>query len=273
MDGIPQEARDAKTKVHFIDVGQAAATLIESDGVFCLIDAGMADTEQDLVGYLRDAGVQTIDLLVMTHPHADHIGGMVAVLEAFEVEQVLLPDLSKAPPPETYTALRTLELIDTQGIPDVVARVGDTYAVGGGTLTVLDTGVTTNDYNEISVVTLFEAPGISFLTAGDAEQSQTDLMLENDIAPQVDLYAAAHHGSADANRAAWVSSLLPRFVAISCGKDNSYGHPHAQSLKNFAKVGAQVWRTDEQGSLIAYVDETGILRMTAAYGDTLANAA
>ncbi|MEG0167016.1 MAG: MBL fold metallo-hydrolase, partial [Ruthenibacterium sp.] len=85
------------TKVHFIDVGQADATLVEQDGKFALIDAGDFTSQIDLLNYLDDVGVKTIDLLIMTHPHTDHIGGMEAVLKRYRVKQVLLPDFSKAP--------------------------------------------------------------------------------------------------------------------------------------------------------------------------------
>lgn len=273
MDGIPKEAHEAATKIHFIDVGQGSATLLEQDGAFCLIDAGTANSAQDLIGYLQEAGVKTLDLLVMTHPHSDHIGGMVKVLENFDVSQVILPDFSKGPPPDTYTALRTLELLDVQGVPDVTARPGDAYKLGSGTLTVVDTGVPSEDYNDISVITLFEAPGVRCLTPGDAERAQWNAMLDANAVPRVDIYNAAHHGAGNANRADVLAALRPHAVVVSCGKDNSYGHPHDEALKSFASVGAQLYRTDESGSVIAYVNKDGALKWTKTQDNPETNAA
>ena len=259
---LPEETNGAATRIHFIDVGQADATLIEQNGEFALIDAGDTDSEQDLLHYLDAVGVETIKLLVMTHPHADHIGSMRAVLQKYKIEQVLLPALSKAPAVDNSLALWTLNMIDSLKIPKRTAKAGQEYKIGEGTLTVLSNGIKTkDDYNDISVITKFTAQGVSFLSCGDATSAEEKALLESKYDPSARLYKAAHHGSASSNRTAFLEAVSPRMVVVSCGKENDYGHPHKESLKAFAKAGAQVFRTDTDGSCIAYVDANGKLQM------------
>ncbi|MEG1010692.1 MAG: MBL fold metallo-hydrolase [Ruthenibacterium sp.] len=257
------EVPDAATRIHFIDMGQADATLIEQDGEFCLIDAGGMGSKQALLDYLDAAGVKNIKLLVMTHEHADHIGAMAAVLEHYNVERVLLPDFSNSEAPNGYTILRTLELIDVQGVPDVTAKQGDTYAIGSGTLTVLSSGIPTNEKNNTSVITMFTAGSFRYLSCGDAQEEETSVLLESGADVHADVYKAAHHGASDANSISWLRAVAPQCVIVSCGRDNTFGHPHKSALDAFAALGAVVYRTDENGTVIVSVDAAGNLHSTA----------
>ena len=254
--------QESATKIHFINVGQADATLIEQNGEFCLIDAGAAGSRDALLTYLDAAGVKMLKLLVMTHEHTDHIGSMANVLEHCEVQQVLLPDFTNAESPNGYTILRTLELIDLQGIPEVTAAPGQTFSIGDGTLTVLSSGIPTTEKNNTSIVVLFEAEGLRVLLCGDAEEAETSLLRENGTDVHAQLYKAAHHGASDANTQAWLGAIRPQTVIVSCGLDNSFGHPQPNALKAFESVGAQVYRTDQNGSIIAWVDAEGALQIT-----------
>ena len=128
--GVPSDAQNAQTKVHFIDVGQADATLLEQNGEFALIDAGTQDTQTDLLDYLHEAGVEELDYVIMTHPQSDHIGGMRAVLDEFSVEQVLLPDFDKAPIEWWPATEQLMARIDEQENPAIVMKAGDIYPLG-----------------------------------------------------------------------------------------------------------------------------------------------
>ncbi len=251
---LPQEAEGASTKIHFIDVGQGDSVLIENDGSFGLIDAGVPEAGHAIVQYLQQTGVEKLDFVLMTHPHADHIGGMKAVLEAFPVDKMILPDFEKAPMATSKVFLELLDTIDRLRIPAETAQEGAEYPLGGGTMRVISTGVKTDNLNDISIVTMFETPDLRFLASGDAERAVEKSILESGVPIRADLFKAGHHGSSTSNTKAFVQAVQPRAVVISCGKDNSYGHPNAAALESFDSVLAQVYRTDQSGTVIAYVD-------------------
>lgn len=249
--------------VHFIDVGQGDATLLQSGGEYCLVDAGEPESEQALLGYLRGMGVTELRLLVMSHPHADHIGSMAAVLENLQVDEVLLPDLGKAPYPTTATFERVMQTILEKGIPAVTAEPGQSFALGGGALKVLQAGVETENYNDLSQVLWFEAGGLSVALSGDGEKAVEKAALAAGGLPRVQVFKAAHHGSNTSNTEEFLWALRPRYVVVSCGANNSYGHPHAEPLERFGAVGAQVLRTDLNGSVVL-AEEGGGLRLYTA---------
>lgn len=260
----PAAPLNASTKIHFIDVGQGDAVLIEQDGAFALIDAGERDAAESLVAYLKNAGVERLSLLVMTHPHSDHIGGMRQVVENFPVDQFILPDLTKAPTPTSSTFTKLMEAVRDLKISSVTARVGDVFPLGSGALTVLSTGMETDNLNNISLITLYEASGLRYFSSGDAEKEVERALLDSGADVHADIYKAAHHGSSTSNTDALVEAVRPRIIAISCGKDNSYGHPHREAMQTFTASGAEIFRTDLNGTLIAYVDEAGNLQVNVS---------
>lgn len=248
--------------VHFIDVGQGDATLLQSGGEYCLVDAGTAECETALIAYLNGIGVQKLKLVVMSHPHADHIGSMNAVLQNFEVEQVLLPDFAKMEVPTTATFERILDTIDQKNIPIAVAKEGDSYAFGNASLTVLAAGIETQNYNNLSQVLYFNSDGLTAVLSGDGEKEvEADALTKN--LPRVDVFKAGHHGSNTANTTDFLLTLHPQFVGISCGATNSYGHPHKEAMASFQLVNAQILRTDLQGSVVI-VAENGEKNVYAA---------
>ncbi|NCC07409.1 MAG: MBL fold metallo-hydrolase [Clostridia bacterium] len=262
---ISGDAKNAATKIHFIDVGQADSTLIEQNGHFALIDAGIDDSasngEGALTSYLDAAGVKTIDVLVITHPHFDHIGAVPAVLEKYDVKQIVIADASKAPPYKGSTFSRVLSMIISLKIPCDTAEAGSEYAVGDGVLKVLFAGVkiTDDSYNEISVVTKFTASGISYLSCGDAEADEIKALMAEKIDLKAKVYKAAHHGSSASNTYDFLKKIKPQYAIVSCGLNNAFGHPQPRAVQAFEDINAKMLRTDKQGSIVVYVDENGRL--------------
>ncbi len=258
---VPQDVLENGTSVHFIDVGQADSTLILSGGVTCLVDAGDMDSDKNLEGYLEMLDIQSIDYLVMTHPHADHIGSMDDILEDYPVGQVLLPDFELGPPPPSNIINKVLTLIDEKQISTDTMQPGDSWTVGQGTLEVVSGGVETDNYNNLSPVLRFTSPSLSLVLSGDGETEVEQAALATGRDLSADIFQAGHHGSSTSNSLAFLQAIRPSVMVISCGLDNSYGHPHAETLENAAAVGAQVFRTDQQGSIAVYRDEDGQLQV------------
>ena len=270
---VPVRPTEGDTALHFIDVGQGDSVLVEQNGEFCLIDAGTRDCEADLLNYLDSAGVERIKLLVMTHPHADHIGSMRAVLRHLPVEQVLLPDFSKADAAPSHTLERVLEEIAAQQIPTVTAAPGQTYAIGGGTLSVLAAGVNTKNYNDISPVLRFDGQGLSFVNTGDGELAVEEDALAAGVDLAATVFKAGHHGSRTSNTQAFLRAIGPEYVVISCGQGNSYGHPNTEALESYAAVDAKVYRTDQLGNVVILGTPQGVEVYTNKNGQEGAQAA
>lgn len=256
--GPPQTPPDLTVAVHVIDVGQGDATLLYADGEYALIDAGTPESAYTLVAYLRKAGVQSLRYVFMTHPHADHIGGMQAVVEGFDVQNMILPDLALAPYPTTSLFIGLLESMEARGTPTQTVQPGATYPLGTGGVTVLHTGLATQDnYNLLSPGLLFEAGGLRVLATGDGEKDNEAAMLASGVSLAADVFLAGHHGSSTSNRDDFIQAVGPRVVAISCAAGNSYGHPHAAPLKSFDNIGALVLRTDKDGSIVLWPGADG----------------
>lgn len=263
-------AGQAGASLHFIDVGQGDSTLILSDGHACLVDAGEVDQGQTVVEYLHAMGVDRLDYLVMTHPHSDHIGGMQEVLEQLEVDTVLLPDFTLAPIPSTKVFERTLQAIDQNGAQAVTAEAGQIYSLGQGEFKVLGAGIETDSYNNLSLVLRFDLPGVSLVCSGDAEIEAESQLLGEGAWLGADVFQAGHHGSSTSNSLEFVQAIAPGYMVVSCGQDNSYGHPHRETLQTARQVGAEVLRTDELGSIVIYPEGSSLTVETTEEGDAAA---
>ena len=268
MAGAPLPAGQLDSQanaIHFIDIGQGDAALLQSGGEYCLVDAGLAETKQQLFDYLDGAGVTHIKLLVMSHPHADHIGAMAEVLDRYPVDQILLPDFSKAPMPTSATFERVLDAIEANQVPAVTAKEGQVYPIGNGSLTVLADGIQTENLNDLSQVLYYEAGNLTAVLSGDAEKAAEKDALKRGTLHSAKVFKAGHHGSRTSNTQAFLDVIAPRYVAISCGEGNKYGHPNAEPMERFEKIGAQILRTDLNGSIVI-AEENGMLQSYTSKG-------
>ncbi len=252
---VTKETSEVSTaRVHFIDVGQGDATLIQCGAHAMLIDAGDNDEGTAVQLYLKKQGVKSLDYLILTHPDADHIGGADVIITKFPIGKVFMADYEKDNKTyqEVITALSDQKLKWSTPVP------GKSYALGTAQFTILAPCGSYEDPNNSSIALLFQNGDNSFLFTGDAEEEAEGDMLEAGRSVKADVYKAGHHGSATASSTAFLKAVRPEFAVISCAEGNSYGHPHAEVLNSLRSMHVKVFRTDEQGSIIAESDGSGI---------------
>jgi beta-lactamase superfamily II metal-dependent hydrolase len=235
-------------RVHFIDLGQADGILLQSDKNAVLIDGGEHKTQNTLTKYLKSAGITALDYVVATHPHSDHIGGLAAVIQQFDVKNVLMPNATN----NTATFEGLLAAIENKGLSVTVPSVGDKITAGNIALTVLAPGKKFDDLNNASIVLRMAHGDVAFLFTGDAETPSEIEMLNSGEELRADVLKAGHHGSRTSTSAAFLDAVRPGTVVVTCGKKNSYGHPHKQflNLVNQPQRKITLLRTDESGTII-----------------------
>lgn len=245
--------------VHFIDVGQGDSTLLLSSAGAVLIDCGTSEHGNSIVAYLGSLGIDELEYFIITHPDADHMGGASKILEELEVKHFVINGKEKT----ANFFSKALDVMEEKGIPGLIASAGDTFTVGALRLDVLSptgdeiSGLTSNDSSLVIRATYGSR---SFLFTGDAEEEGEELLLEKCGADALasDVFSAGHHGSRTSNSSALLELVSPKYVVISCGDGNSYGHPHTEALDAFESIGATVLRTDKLGTVVFVTDGTDL---------------
>lgn len=245
-----QEPEESELAVHFLDIGQGDATLIACDGEYMLIDAGDNDKGTAVQNYLTKQGVTKLKYVIGTHPDADHIGGLDVILYKFQCETVMMPDIVN----DTATYRDVIDTMDTKGYQNTLPQVGDSYTLGSAEFMILGPEKIYGDTNNSSIVLRLTHGNNSFLFMGDAEEEAEKDILNGDIMVDADVLKVGHHGSRTATSNVFLQAVAPAYAVISCAEDNSYGHPHAETLNNLRSMGVQVFRTDEQGTVVVTSD-------------------
>ncbi|GAA0177395.1 hypothetical protein SH2C18_06400 [Clostridium sediminicola] len=238
-------------KVHFIDVAQGDAILIQSDGKNMLIDAGKNDKADLVKDYLKDQGVEKLDFFIGTHPHEDHIGGADIVLNNFEVNKVIMPKVTAT----TKTYKDVINSINNNNLKITVPKVGTTYELGKATFQIVAPNSTSyRDTNNYSVSIKLTLDNNSFLFTGDAEDVSEEEMVSNGMDLKVDVLKIGHHGSHSSTTNEFLNKVNPKYAVISVGKLNDYGHPHIETMEKLKDKNITVYRTDESGTIIVTSD-------------------
>lgn len=256
--GMKDEASDADEsgmEVHFIDVGQADCILIKTDGHAMLVDAGNNADADRIIDYLDSQDVETLDYVIGTHPHEDHIGSLDSVIDTFEIGEVILPE-------KIHTSAvfeDVLDSIEAKGLSITPAVPGDAYQLGGASFVLFAPNADYGDnLNNWSVGLRLTYGATNFVMAGDAESTAEQDILNAGYELSADVFKASHHGSETSNTREFLEAIGPSAAVISCGADNSYGHPDASVLTLFEELGIDVYRTDEQGTIVAVSDGSSI---------------
>jgi len=243
--------KDENLTVHFIDVGQGDSILIEYDGKTMLVDAGERDKGTEVSEYLHEQSISSIDYVVATHPHSDHIGGMDDVLNSFQVVNFIdsgFPHTSK-----TYENMLTT--INEKNIPFEVAKKGEEIELDPAVdIEVLNPESKYSDeLNENSVVLKVSYGEVSFLLMGDAGLKTEEKLMSTGYDLDSDILKVGHHASRSGSGEAFFSEVSPKISVIEVGAGNDYGHPHAEILDRLQKA-SKVYRTDLDGSVTVTTD-------------------
>ena len=241
-------------RIHYLDVGQADATLIENNGKYMLIDAGNNEDGKLLVNYFKNLGIESFEYVVATHAHEDHIGGMDDILNNFKINNFYMPDV--------VTTTATFEDIviameDNKLVYDT-PKIGSSFGFEGCNFTVLSVSDDDSDLNDTSIVLKLVYGTNKFLFMGDATEKIEGNILNLRVDLKTDVYKVAHHGSDYSNSISFLNKVRPEYSIISSGEGNSYGHPHSKVLNNLKKLNSTIYRTDKDGTVLVESDGKNI---------------
>lgn len=240
-------------KVHYIDVGQGDSTLFQvtdnGQEYTLLIDAGDF-TGDEVVEYLQANGIDKINVVIGTHPDADHIGQLDRVIEGFDVDEVWLSGNTS----NSDTFHRLLGAIDSKDVGYEEPRMGDQFDLGPLHIDVLYPKQISGNANEESVSLKLTYGEISFVFTGDAEKKNEIEMIESGANLKADFLHLGHHGSSTSTSEGFLQAVKPAVAIYSAGKDNSYGHPHEEVVSLVQKSGIELYGTDVDGTVVVTTD-------------------
>ncbi|MCM0648604.1 MBL fold metallo-hydrolase [Clostridium swellfunianum] len=249
------KAVSGQLKVHFINVGQADSILIQQGNSSMLIDAGNNDDAQTIKNYLDTQGIKSLDFVVGTHAHEDHIGSMDYIINSFKVGKVYFPKQTST----TKTFQDFVSAVKGKGLQLTVPTVGDSFKIGDATATILaPNGSGYEDANDYSITIKLTYGSTSFLLTGDAESVSESQMVSKGLDLSATVLKIGHHGSKSSTNQSFLNKVNPNYGVISVGKGNSYGHPTQEVMDRLKSKGVQVYRTDENGTVVATSDGTNI---------------
>lgn len=240
--------RQPLLSIYVMEVGQGDAVLVRCAGATLLVDAGPNAAEYHLLDELRAMGIRHLDVLVLTHPDEDHIGGADVILDECSVGRVYMPVLDA----EDETFARLLEASARSGAEISVPRRGDRFSLGEAEITFLAPLDLQGSSNDSSTVLRVSCGDVSALFMGDAELTAEELLLQQ-YSPEelsADLLKVGHHGASTSSSDALLDAVSPRFAAISCGYGNDFGHPSRSVTDALSRRGIDVGRTDREGTLV-----------------------
>lgn len=263
-DPVPVDSPDFE--IRFLDVGQADAALIRSDGETMLIDGGNREDGSLIAAVLKRLGITTLDYVVCSHAHEDHVGGLSAAFHVAAVETVLIPVTE-------YDSTVFSNFINAaQNSEILVPSPGDTFPLGQATVTVLGPVADYEEPNDTSLVLKVTLGETSFLFTGDMERTAEADLLDtwSDSALNATVLKVGHHGSDTSTSYPFLRAVNPTYGIISVGKGNSYGHPCDEILSRLRDANVTLYRTDLQGDIIVTSDGSDVFFQTDR--NTAANA-
>ncbi len=255
--GLTQEELISDDFVRFIDVGQGDSILISSNGHNAMIDFGdNSDNGRELLLKLDEYNIDDFDCLFMTHYDSDHIGGADAVIDSFNVDNVIIPKKEG----EKTSAFRQVEdSLKNTDANVVVAQTGKLITIGDFCIEIVGYYRNEEESNDRSLILLADFNGTKFLFTGDAGKKIENTLMKEKKNLDCDVFKASHHGSKYSNSENFLKYITPEYTVISCGANNSYGHPHEEVIAALERVDSAIYRTDEEGDITFYMSGNDII--------------
>lgn len=243
------EENTSEAKIHFINTGNSDAILIMKDNKAALIDGGDNDDENLVVSYLKSQGIKELEYIFATHPHADHIGGLDAVIDNIKVKNLYVSNGDA----DTKSYRDFILSASNKGLSPSVPLLNSEFKLSDSTFKVLSVA-NSEDPNNNSIVLLYTNGNDKILFTGDAEAE-----IEKNINPgDIDLLKVGHHGSYSSTTREFIEKITPEYAVILAGNDNKYGHPHVETVELLKEKQIEVHRSDECGDIIFVSSGNGI---------------
>ncbi len=237
-------------QIDFIDVGQGDAALVQCDGHYMLVDGGNSKKSDLIYSYLKQRQITYLDYIVATHADADHVGGLAGALNYAKAGKAFCTVLDH----DTKAFKSFVKYLSKQGKSIMVPTCGQSFSLGGASITVVGPVKMSSDSNNNSIVLRIVYGNTSFLLTGDAEEAEEKDIIRNTPGIQSTVLKVAHHGSDASTSSQFLKSVAPKYAVISVGADNTYGHPAENTLSSLRAAGVQTFRTDIQGHIICTSD-------------------
>jgi competence protein ComEC len=237
--------------VHFLDVQHADSILLACGGEYALVDGGYPESGERIVSYMRQQGIKELDLLVGTHPHGDHIGGLPQVLNTFPTETVWT---SQLPYTNDYVSNFT-NAVTRNGADFVQPRPGESFRLGDATIDVIGPlNLRYEEANDLSLVLMVTYGDTRFLLTGDMEEVAERELVEAGVDLKADVLKVGHHGSSSSTSYRFLRAVAPTYGVISLAAANEYGHPHRDPMSRLMDADVTIYRTDKMYDVVAFSD-------------------
>ncbi|MDU7254178.1 MAG: ComEC/Rec2 family competence protein, partial [Clostridium sp.] len=255
-NAINTSNKSNELKVHYIDVGQGDSILVQTKEKNILIDAGTRKSSDNLINYLKKQHIKKLDYVIATHPHEDHIGGMPKVIDKFEISNFYAPKKTA----NTKIFKDMILQLKKKNLKINVAKKGISLDLSNDIsldflAPVKDNYENTNDYSAVVKLT---HGNTKFLFTGDAEKTSEKDILNSNEDLSANVLKVGHHGSHSSSSKEFLDKINPKIAIISCGKNNDYGHPHKETMKELKKRNIEVYRTDIDGNILLTSDGENI---------------
>lgn len=249
-----------ETKVHFVNVGQGDSILIQNNKFNILIDSGPNSSSDKIIKYLKKYNIKTLDYVIATHPHEDHIGSMDDVINTFKINKIIMPKIT-SPDSDFSNMIKILKsknlIITTPSDNSTIKLDENNY------ISFLWTGNLVDDnLNNYSLVIKYVNKNTSFLFTGDSEEIIEKKLLISNASLNSDILKVSHHGSKSSSSSEFLAKVTPLISIISCGVGNDYGHPHKETLTTLMNVNSHIFRTDINGNIVVKTDGESLMVLT-----------